>query len=93
MNARNEAVKAVHGRICEESLSEHMDPKWPGRCVKAVQAAAPHLMAARADAAEATVRRVRDLLDATDPNRYAILSMEGLRVGLRSALSGEGEPA
>ena len=92
MNARDKAVEAVHRRICEESLSEHMDPKWPGKCVKAVQAAAPHL-AARADAAEATIRRVRDLLDATDPNRYAFISTEGLRNGLRSALTGEGEPA
>jgi len=181
MNARDKAVEAVHSRICEESLSEHMDPMWPGRCVKAVQAAAPHLTAnlekykrgaktlgeiidkqsrdvldvtglhhlinedgdghwdavwmrlhemrdeladlkestiarerkrgdswrdraqefelclevatARADAAEKTVQRVRHLLDATDPNRYAILSMEGLRIGIRSALAGEGGPA
>jgi hypothetical protein len=46
----------------------------------------------RAEAAEAAVQRVRNLLDATDPERYAILSMEGLRIGLRSALE-EGEPA
>ena len=46
----------------------------------------------RAEAAEAAVQRVRHLLDATDPNRYAILSMDGLRVGIRSALE-KGEPA
>ena len=173
MNAREKAIEAVHSRICDESLSEHMDPMWPGRCVKAVQAAAPHLtadlgkykrgaktlggiiekqcrevldvtglhhlinedgdghwdvvwmrlfemrdelaslkestiarerargdswrdraqeMTARAEAAEAAIQRVRYLLDATEPERYAILSMEGLRVGLRSALE-EGEPA
>lgn len=39
-----EAVQAVHSLICEESLEDHMDPQWPGRCVKAVQAAAPALM-------------------------------------------------
>ena len=44
----------------------------------------------RADAAEAAVQRVGYLLDATDPARYAILSMEGLRVGIRSALEGGG---
>lgn len=41
-----EAVEAVHSLICEESLEDHMDPQWPGRCVKAVQAAAPALMRA-----------------------------------------------
>ena len=46
----------------------------------------------RAEAAESAVQRVRYLLDATDPDRYAILSMEGLRVGIRSALE-KGEPA
>lgn len=42
----------------------------------------------RAESAEAAIERVRHLLDATDPNRYAILSMEGLRMGIRSALDG-----
>ena len=46
----------------------------------------------RAEAAEAAIQRVRALLDATEPNRYAILSMEGLRMGIRFALE-EGEPA
>jgi hypothetical protein len=46
----------------------------------------------RAAAAEAAIRRVRYLLDATEPDRYAVLSMEGLRLGMRSALE-EGEPA
>jgi hypothetical protein len=41
-----EAVEAIHSVICEESLEDHMDPDWPGRCVKAAAAAAPHLMAA-----------------------------------------------
>ena len=44
----------------------------------------------RAEAAEASIGRVRHLLDATAPDRYAILSMEGLRLGIRSALE-EGE--
>jgi hypothetical protein len=49
-------------------------------------------MTVRAEAAEAAIQRVRYLLDATEPERCAILSMEGLRIGLRSALE-EGEPA
>lgn len=49
-------------------------------------------MTVRAEAAEAAVQRVRYLLDATDPNRYALLSVEGLRAGMRSALE-RGEPA
>jgi hypothetical protein len=59
VKARNEAVEAVHSRICEESLAEHMDPQWPGRCVKAVQAAAPHL----------TAQAFRDAADAIDAQR------------------------
>ena len=43
------AVEAIHAVICEESLEDHMDPQWPGRCVKAAQAAAPHLMAREQD--------------------------------------------
>lgn len=39
----DEAVEAIHAAICEESLEGHMDPGWPGRCVKAAQAAVPHL--------------------------------------------------
>ena len=54
MNAREKAIEAVHSRICDESLSEHMDPMWPGRCVKAVQAAAPHLTAAAWEDGRAT---------------------------------------
>ena len=39
------AIQAIHAAICEESFEDHMDPEWPGRCVKAAQAAAPYLMA------------------------------------------------
>jgi hypothetical protein len=40
MSARLEAAaKAIHSAICEESLEDHLDPKWPGRCVKAAKAA------------------------------------------------------
>lgn len=44
------AVEAIHSAICEESLEDHMDPQWPGRCVKAAQAAAPRMMAQAWDA-------------------------------------------
>ena len=40
------AVEAIHAAICEESLEDHMDPVWPGRCVKAAQAAYPYIAAA-----------------------------------------------
>jgi hypothetical protein len=45
MNISDEAVQVVHSVICEESLEDCMDPDWRGRCVKAVEAASPHLMA------------------------------------------------
>jgi hypothetical protein len=34
-----QAVEAIHAAICEESLTDHMDPDWPGKCVKAAIAA------------------------------------------------------
>jgi hypothetical protein len=52
----NEAVEAIHAAICEESLEDHMDPQWPGRCVKAAQAAAPYLMAQAWDRGETAGR-------------------------------------
>ena len=45
------AVEAIHAAICEESLEDHVDPEWPGRCVKAAQAAYPHIVAHEADRA------------------------------------------
>jgi hypothetical protein len=47
----DEAVEAIHAVICEESMEDHMDPDWPGRCVKAAQAAAPHIIKYEADRA------------------------------------------
>lgn len=44
MNIPNEAVVAAHSEICEESLEDHLDPDWPGRCIKAVEALSPILM-------------------------------------------------
>lgn len=32
-------AEEIHAAICEESLSDHLDPEWPGRCVKAANAA------------------------------------------------------
>jgi len=54
----DKAVEAIHAAICEESLEDHMDPVWPGRCVKAVQAAYPHIAAAVLnDAAESAIEQ------------------------------------
>ena len=52
------AIAAIHAAICEESLEDHMDPEWPGRCVKAAQAAYPHIAAAVLnDAAESLIKQ------------------------------------
>lgn len=40
---REAAVEAIHGAICNESLEDHLDPDWPGRCVKALDAAVPYM--------------------------------------------------
>jgi hypothetical protein len=47
VNVPVEAVKAAHSAICEQNLDDCLDPDWRGKCVKAVEAAAPYL---RADA-------------------------------------------
>lgn len=38
-----EAVQAAHSAICEQNLDDCLDPDWRGRCVKAVEAAAPYM--------------------------------------------------
>ena len=44
MKISEEAVEAAHSVICEESLEDHLDPDWPGRCIKALEAALPYLI-------------------------------------------------
>jgi len=56
------AIQAIHAAICEESLEDHMDPAWPGRCVKAAQAAYPHLMAQAFDEGQKSALRHADRL-------------------------------
>lgn len=58
----HKAIEAIHAAICEESLEDHMDPVWPGRCVKAAQAAAPHLMAKAFDEGQKSGMRHADRL-------------------------------
>ena len=36
-------MQAAHSAICEDNLDDCLE--WRGRCVKAVEAAAPHMMA------------------------------------------------
>ena len=49
-----EAIEAAHAAICEESLKDCLDPDWRGKCVRAIEAAAPYLRAqALVDAAAA----------------------------------------
>ena len=55
------AIEAIHAAICEESLEDHLDPEWPGRCVKAAQAAYPYIAAAVLnEAAESLIRQEFD---------------------------------
>lgn len=39
----HEAVQAAHAAICEQNFDDCLE--WRGRCVKAVEAAAPHMLA------------------------------------------------
>lgn len=43
MNISDEAVEAAHRAICDDGLDECLE--WRGKCVKAVEAAAPYLIA------------------------------------------------
>jgi hypothetical protein len=43
MNIPMEAVRAAHSVICEQNIDDCLDPDWRGKCVKAVEAAAPFL--------------------------------------------------
>jgi hypothetical protein len=43
MQISDEAVEAAHRAICEDDLEYCLD--WRGKCVKAVEAAAPHMLA------------------------------------------------
>ena len=42
MSIPDKAVVAVHRAICEDSLEECIE--WDGRCVQAIEAAAPYMM-------------------------------------------------
>ena len=44
MNVPMEAVRAAHSVICEQNIDDCLDPDWRGKCVKAVEAAAPFLI-------------------------------------------------
>lgn len=39
-----EAVRAAHAAICEQNLDDCLDPDWRGKCVKALEAAAPYIL-------------------------------------------------
>jgi hypothetical protein len=43
MNISEEAVQAAHAAICEQNFDDCLE--WRGRCVKAVEAAAPYMLA------------------------------------------------
>lgn len=37
------AIQAAHAAICEQNLDDCLDSDWRGKCVKAVEAAAPYM--------------------------------------------------
>lgn len=62
------AIQAIHSAICEESLEDHMDhPEWPGRCVKAAQAAAPYMRSISAEDIEAVADMIKAAKGADRP--------------------------
>lgn len=73
MNIPKEAVEATHAAICEQNLEDCLE--WRGRCVKAVEAAAPHMLAAALDG---VVRAAEDL-------GLSALSLDALRARGRMA--------
>lgn len=45
-------ARAIHSDTCEESLSDCLDPGWPGRCMRSAEATLP-IIAAKVRAAKA----------------------------------------
>jgi len=58
MTITEEAVQAAHSAICEENLDDCLE--WRGKCVKAVEAAAPLI---RADAKREALEEAADNID------------------------------
>jgi len=62
VNVPTGAVQAAHAAICEQNLDDCMDPDWRGKCVKAVEAAAPYmssLSAAEIEAVEVMIKTAK----------------------------------
>ena len=38
------AIQAAHAEICEQNIDDCLDHDWRGKCVKAVEAAAPYML-------------------------------------------------
>lgn len=58
MNTMDSATLAAHAAICEDSPEDCLE--WEGRCIKAVEAAAPHIIAATIAAIEQEGSNVAD---------------------------------
>lgn len=67
MSDSQDAVEAVHRAICEYDLDECLE--WRGKCVKAVEAAAPYMLAAAWDEGVNARRDYRGELLARNPYR------------------------
>lgn len=57
MTISNEAMQAAHAAICEENFDDCLE--WRGKCVKAVEAAAPIIRAAALREAADAIRQDR----------------------------------
>lgn len=75
-----EAVQAAHAAICEQNLDDCLDPDWRGKCVKAVEAAAPHI---RAQAFEDAATDIEDRRPEMGPQ----INITDYRRGRESALA------
>lgn len=64
------AIQAAHAAICEQNLDDCLDPGWRGKCVKAVEAATPFILAqAFAEAAADIDERRPEQINITDYRR------------------------
>jgi len=69
----DKAVQAAHAAICEQNIDDCLDPEWRGKCVKAVEAAAPYQEIARAaleSAAFLAAQALEDAAEAIDADPY-----------------------
>jgi len=80
MTITEEAVQAAHSAICEENLDDCLE--WRGKCVKAVEAAAPLI---RADAKAEAWEETAEAIEALRPEMGQGINITQYREGLNDA--------